>query len=82
MSDLQASIATKLGDYPSRLEKDTHHASAIVPTKIASILQQDPQLIAAAVRSFHHRDPDDLKAARNMANFPPDAVSPPKHYFL
>ena len=35
------------------------------------MLAQDPQLVAAAVATFHYRDVDDMKAAARMQHFPP-----------
>lgn len=52
-----------------------HNARIILPSPLASILQQNPQLLAPAVEVFYHRDPEDIKAARAMENFPADSVS-------
>ena len=35
------------------------------------MLAQDPQLVAAAVATFHYRDVDDMKAAARVQHFPP-----------
>ena len=76
---VQACIAAKLADFPQKIRTNIHHAAAVIPTRLASALQQDPQLLAPAVQSFYYRDPEDLKAARSMAHFPQDCVSLTSH---
>ena len=73
MECLQAAIAARLSEYPQQILKNIHHASAILPADLASVLQQEPQLVAPAVEAFHYRDPDSLRAARSMRHFPAKA---------
>ena len=77
---MQAAIAARLSEYPQQILKNIHHAAAVLPADLASVLQQEPQLVAPAVEAFHYRDPDSLRAARSMRHFPakvrPSLTSP------
>lgn len=57
---------------PQNMAEGLHRTNAFLPVPAAAILQQRPELIAAAVRAFVHRDPIDMKALRAMKHFPPE----------
>ncbi|KAI4812941.1 hypothetical protein KUCAC02_024303, partial [Chaenocephalus aceratus] len=57
--------------YPEKIEGSLHRAHCFVPSGIAMVLAQRPDLIAPAVLAFYLRDPIDLQACRSFKTFPP-----------
>lgn len=68
---MQEAITAKTKGYPQKTRADMHRARCLLPAKIAHVLQQKPQLVSAAVQTFHYRDMQDMRAAAKLANFPP-----------
>ncbi|KAI9209446.1 SGT1 protein-domain-containing protein [Polychytrium aggregatum] len=64
-------ISARTQRYPAKAARNTHHASCIVPLKVAHLLYHEPQLVSAAVEAFYLRDPISLKACHKMETFPP-----------
>lgn len=60
-NNVQTTIKKKLIIYPSEIEKRKHKARAFLPEKAASILAQEPGLIAPAIRTIVHSDPLERK---------------------
>lgn len=73
---MQAAILARLADYPQQSKKSMHHAAALVPRELAAVLQNDPQLVSAAVEAFYYRDEQDVKAARQLRHFDMEQASP------
>ncbi|XP_012278472.1 protein ecdysoneless [Orussus abietinus] len=69
---VQTTIWKKLSIYPEEIQRRKHKARAFLPEKAAAILNQEPGLIAAAVRSICHSDPLERKVCRAMKYFPPE----------
>lgn len=59
--DVQECISKRLNIYPNEIEKRKHKARAFLPEKAASILAQEPGLIAPAIRAIVHSDPLERK---------------------
>lgn len=70
-SGMQEAITSRVKGYPRKAQTDMHRARCILPAKVAHILQKQPQLVASAVQTFHYRDLQDMKAAAQLARFPP-----------
>lgn len=68
----QSIIRKKLSIYPDEITKRRHTARAFLPEKAASILQQEPGLIAPAIRTIVHSDPLERQVCRAMRYFPPE----------
>ncbi|KAL4427935.1 hypothetical protein ABPG75_002024 [Micractinium tetrahymenae] len=68
---IRAALLPRISGYPAKAAEQAHIAHALVPARVAHLLREEPQLLAAAVEAFHYRDPDDVKAAARMAAFPP-----------
>lgn len=58
--------------YPEKIKADLHRAHCFIPSAIATVLAQRPDLVAPAVLAFYLRDPVDLQACRSFKTFPPD----------
>jgi len=54
-------IARRLKGYPGIIKKHMHKAYAVLPRRLAMLLNAEPQLIAPAVEAFYERDPNGLK---------------------
>lgn len=68
---MQEAIKSRIKGYPRKAQTEMHRARCAVPAKVAHIVQQKPQLVSSAVQTFHYRDMQDMKAAAQLANFPP-----------
>ena len=68
-------IASRLDGYPTAAREGMHRAYAVLPARLAHVLDAEPQLVAPAVEAFYERDPEGLKAAARMARFPPEDMS-------
>jgi len=71
-------LAPKLSQYPLKARADLHHCICLVPATIAVLLQEQPQIIAPAVRALCNRDSDksSLHLAR-LSRFDPKMTNPP-----
>ncbi|XP_058833014.1 protein ecdysoneless [Topomyia yanbarensis] len=69
---IQSCIAERIRDFPNHIEDNHHRATLYVPVGVAAVLEENPQLISAAVLAFCNRDPIDLKVCRAMRYFPPE----------
>ncbi|KAK2588340.1 hypothetical protein KPH14_004356 [Odynerus spinipes] len=73
MSEKVQSILNKrIEIYPEEIYKRKHKARAFLPEKAASILRQEPGLIAPIIRTICHSDPLERKVCRAMRYFPPE----------
>ncbi|XP_055528235.1 protein ecdysoneless isoform X2 [Wyeomyia smithii] len=70
---MQACIDERIQDFPDKIEDNHHRATLYVPVGVAAVLEENPQLISAAVLAFCNRDPIDLKVCRAMRYFPPES---------
>ncbi|XP_058466833.1 protein ecdysoneless [Malaya genurostris] len=70
--NIQLCIDERIRDFPDHIEDNHHRATLYVPVGVAAILDENPQLISAAVLAFCNRDPIDLKVCRAMRYFPPE----------
>ncbi|KAK0158800.1 hypothetical protein PV328_009752 [Microctonus aethiopoides] len=70
--DVQECISKRLNIYPNEIEKRKHKTRAFLPEKAASILAQEPGLIAPVIRAIVHSDPLERKVCRAMKYFPPE----------
>lgn len=70
--NVQNVLKKRIGVYPNEIEKRKHKARVFLPEKAASILLQDPRLIAPAIRTICHSDPLERKVCRAMRYFPPE----------
>ena len=68
---MQEAISAKIKQYPKKAHTDMHTARCILPAKVAHVLLHKPQLVSPAVQTFHYRDVQDMRAAANLAHFPP-----------
>lgn len=71
--EAQAAIQARLREFQKGRHKHMHRARVIVPARVAALLAAEAQLVAPAVEAFHYRDVDDMRAARRMQHFPPQA---------
>lgn len=71
-TEVQHCISERIRHFPSSIAANQHRQAVYVPIAAAALLAERPQLIAAAVRAFVHRDPIDRKACRAMKYFPPE----------
>ncbi|XP_012259506.2 protein ecdysoneless [Athalia rosae] len=69
---VQAAISKKISIYPDEISKKMHKARVFLPERAIAILNQEPGLIAAAVRSVCHSDPLERKVCQAMRYFPPE----------
>ncbi|XP_011311476.1 protein SGT1 homolog ecdysoneless-like, partial [Fopius arisanus] len=70
--EAQMCIRRRIGVYPEEIERRRHKARAFLPEKAASILAQEPGLIAFAIRTIVHSDPMERRVCRAMRYFPPE----------
>ena len=75
---MQAAIGARIKDYPKKCQAEMHRARCLLPVKVAHVLHQKPQLVSAAVQTFHYRDVEDMKAAAKLARFPPEVSLLPR----
>lgn len=66
---VEQAVWSRIAPLPSSTH--AHRTIAYLPSEIATALRAQPQLVAAAVRTFYERDPIQLKACRAMSRFPP-----------
>lgn len=71
-SEVQQCIVERIRHYPAGIAANHHRKAVYVPIAAAALLAERPQLVAAVVRAFVHRDPIDMKACRAMKYFPPE----------
>lgn len=71
-ADVMTCIQERIKNFPNNLVDGLHRQTVYLPVAAAALLQHKPQLVAAAVRAFCHRDPIDMKACRAMKYFPPE----------
>lgn len=70
---IDGSIAAKLHDYPQKAMDSMHQTRALVPVRIAHMLQRNPQIVSACVDAFFNRDPYDIALVSNgPVQFPPE----------
>ncbi|XP_043474182.1 protein ecdysoneless [Leptopilina heterotoma] len=69
---VQSIIQKRISIYPDEIKERTHKARAYLPEKAAFMLQEDPGLIAPAIRRLFHSDPFERKVCRGMKFFPPE----------
>ncbi|XP_056290946.1 protein ecdysoneless homolog isoform X1 [Pseudoliparis swirei] len=67
-----SALRKRLAGYPKKIETGLHRAHCFIPSGIATVLAQRPDLVAPAVSAFYLRDPVDLQACRSFKTFPPD----------
>ncbi|XP_032396906.1 protein ecdysoneless homolog [Etheostoma spectabile] len=65
-------LKKRLDGYPEKIKASLHRAHCFIPSGIAMVLAQRPDLVAPAVSAFYLRDPVDLQACRSFKTFPPD----------
>lgn len=75
-ASIQEEAFYRLRNYPAQIKENMHHALAIIPRKIAFLLQQKSAYIAPAVEAFYLRDPIALKPLQTKGSldqlmFPP-----------
>jgi SGT1 protein len=58
---IEAEAFYRLGNYPSRITENQHHALITIPRRLAYVLHLKPELISPAVESFYIRDPIALR---------------------
>ncbi|XP_015110485.1 protein ecdysoneless [Diachasma alloeum] len=68
----QMAIRKRISVYPEEVGRRRHKARAFLPEKAASILAQEPGLIAFAIRTIVHSDPVERRVCRAMRYFPPE----------
>lgn len=73
---MQQAISAKIKQYPKKAQTDMHTARCILPAKVAHVLLHKPQLVSPAVQTFHYREMQDMRAAANLAHFPPEVGIP------
>uniref|UniRef100_A0A8C9XF48 Ecdysoneless homolog (Drosophila) n=1 Tax=Sander lucioperca TaxID=283035 RepID=A0A8C9XF48_SANLU len=67
-----SALRKRLEGYPEKIKAGLHRAHCFIPSGIAMVLAQRPDLVAPAVSAFYLRDPVDLQACRSFKTFPPD----------
>lgn len=70
--EIQAAINEKIKDFPECIKKHQQRSHCFVPAAVACILNSDPILISAAIRSFIYAHSNDKKACKIMKYFPPE----------
>lgn len=70
--EVQSIIQKKISIFPNEIQERKHKARAYLPDKAAAMLQQDPSLIAPAIRMLFHSDSFERKVCRGMRYFPPE----------
>jgi len=78
-ASMQEAIRAKIKGYPRKAQAEMHRARCLLPAKIAHVLQQKLQLVSPAVRTFHYRDVQDMRAAAKLASFPPEVSTLLQH---
>ncbi|XP_063993012.1 protein ecdysoneless [Diachasmimorpha longicaudata] len=68
----QMAIRKRIIVYPDEANRRRHKARAFLPEKAASILAQEPGLIAFAIRTIVQSDPMERRVCRAMRYFPPE----------
>ncbi|XP_059215173.1 protein ecdysoneless homolog [Centropristis striata] len=66
-----SALRKRLEGYPEKIKAGLHRAHCFIPSGIAMVLAQRPDLVAPAVSAFYLRDPVDLQACRSFKTFPP-----------
>ncbi|XP_042358684.1 protein ecdysoneless homolog [Plectropomus leopardus] len=69
---IRSALRKRLEGYPEKIKTGLHHAHCFIPSNVAMVLAQRPDLVAPAVSAFYLRDPVDLQACRSFKTFPPD----------
>lgn len=69
---IRSALRKRLEGYPEKIQTCLHRAHCFIPSGIAKVLAQRPDLVAPAVSAFYLRDPIDLQACRSFKTFPPD----------
>ncbi|XP_075931999.1 protein ecdysoneless homolog [Anarhichas minor] len=67
-----SALRKRLEGYPEKIRAGLQRAHCFIPSAIAMVLAQRPDLVAPAVSAFYLRDPIDLQACRSFKTFPPD----------
>ncbi|XP_029305328.1 protein ecdysoneless homolog [Cottoperca gobio] len=67
-----SALKKRFEGYPEKIKAGLHRAHCFIPSGIAMVLAQRPDLVAPAVSAFYLRDPVDLQACRSFTTFPPD----------
>lgn len=78
-SSMQGAIQSRIKGYPRKAQTEMHRARCTLPAKVAHIVQKKPQLVSSAVQTFHYRDMQDMKAAAQLASFPPQVYTALSH---
>ena len=71
MRAANAALSSRLAPFPESARASTHRCVAVLPARLAALLEREPQLIAPATQAFYLRDPAGLNAAARAAFFPP-----------
>lgn len=58
---IQDCIRKRIGEYPQKMQDNFHRVNLMLPTKLAAIIQQEPNLVPYGVATFYFRDPLDIK---------------------
>lgn len=69
---ISSAVNKRLDGYPEKIKTGLHRAHCFIPSGIAMVLAQRPDLVAPAVSAFYLRDPVDLQACRSFKTFPPN----------
>ncbi|KAI3363335.1 hypothetical protein L3Q82_011958, partial [Scortum barcoo] len=69
---ISSALRKRLEGYPEKIQTGLHRAHCFIPSGIAMVLAQRPDLVAPAVSAFYLRDPVDLQACRSFKTFPPN----------
>lgn len=69
---VQDVLRKRINTYPGEIKKRNHKARVFLSEKAISILQQEPRLVALAIRTICHSDPFERKVCRAMRYFPPE----------
>eukprot|EP00775_Hariotina_reticulata_P006594 gene6594-6822_t len=72
---VEAAVLERLSGYPGRARQQLQRVTAWLPWRVALLLQEDPQLVAAAVAAFMTRQREDVQAASKLFNFPPSEMT-------
>ena len=59
--EVQSIIRKRISVYPEEIKERTHKAKAYLPEKAAAMLEEEPGLIAPAIRMLFHSDPFERK---------------------
>eukprot|EP00111_Clytia_hemisphaerica_P007767 TCONS_00022566-protein len=69
---IQECLNARIKDYPSKIQKDFHHAHCYLPLELIYMLHKQPALVAAAVEAFYNRDHIDIKTCKSLPSFTPN----------